>query len=327
MNKLNKYSVSLIIPVYNVDMYIQKCLESIINQINFPEYEVIIVDDGSTDKSAKICKKYSEVYDNIYYFRKENGGVSSARNFGIEKSTGTYIMFIDGDDYIKNDYISKLYDTAIKENYDLVIGNYSLLFESGKKISYRKHVKSRNYKKNIALRELLSGGNIGNNLFDKLFRTSIAKKIRFDSNIKIGEDLLYIYNYLHYCKKIFGLFNDGYYYYQREGSAMNSNFTKKQFDIISVSNIIHNDVIKNTPELSKYSEALIIHSKYKVLERIYKSNNVEIYKNTIEEYKNDLKHYSIYKALKYFSFKQFSGFLLMRFSPMLYLKICALKHI
>ena len=101
--------VSVIVPVYNVEKYLDKCLDSIVNQ-TFNNYEIIIINDGAPDNSEAIIKKYLKKYpQKIKYYKKENGGLSDARNMGILKSSGKYLMFVDSDDYIAEDMIEKLY--------------------------------------------------------------------------------------------------------------------------------------------------------------------------------------------------------------------------
>lgn len=127
---MNKNMIlSIVVPVYNVEKYLDICLENIIN--NCPEgVEIILVDDGSNDNSALICDKYGDRYENIKVKHKENGGLSSARNVGIEQSSGKYIWFIDSDDYINPDSIDIILKMAQK-NFDLIIGSYCEVFQDG----------------------------------------------------------------------------------------------------------------------------------------------------------------------------------------------------
>ena len=124
--------VSVIIPVYNVENYIEKCLESVINQ-TIDEIEIIVVNDGSTDLSKERINKYLNKYkDKIKYLEKENGGLSSARNYGMKFATGEYIAFLDGDDYIELDAYQKMYEKAKEENADMVECDF--LWEYPKKV-------------------------------------------------------------------------------------------------------------------------------------------------------------------------------------------------
>ena len=114
------YKVSVIVPIYNVEKYIKKCLNSLVNQ-TLQEIQIILVNDGSKDKSGEIAKEYAQMYKNkILYLEKENGGLSDARNYGIPYAEGEYIAFIDSDDYIDENAYEEMYDKAKKENSDYV---------------------------------------------------------------------------------------------------------------------------------------------------------------------------------------------------------------
>ena len=122
--------ISIIIPIYNVEKYLEKCLDSILNQ-TYKNLEIILIDDGSTDNSPNICNSYCEKDKRIKIIHKNNEGVSSARNKGIELSKGKYIVFIDSDDYVSNEHIEVLYDCIISNNVDLVISNLIDISEDG----------------------------------------------------------------------------------------------------------------------------------------------------------------------------------------------------
>ena len=111
--------ISVIIPVFNVEEYLNQCVESVLAQ-TYKNYEIILVDDGSVDASPKICDEYAEQYENISVFHKENGGASSARNFGLKQSKGLYLYFLDSDDYLENDALEKMITSATEHNADLV---------------------------------------------------------------------------------------------------------------------------------------------------------------------------------------------------------------
>ena len=127
---MKKEKVSVIIPIYNVEKYLEKCLNTIINQ-TYKNLEIILIDDGSTDKSSTICDEYCEKDKRIKVIHKNNEGVSSARNKGIELSKGKYIVFIDPDDYVTDEHVEVLYDCIISNNVDLVISNLIDINEDG----------------------------------------------------------------------------------------------------------------------------------------------------------------------------------------------------
>lgn len=190
--------VSIIVPVYNVESYIQKCLDSIVNQ-TYKNLEIILIDDGSTDNSGKICDEYAKLDKRIIVKHNTNKGVSHTRNYGINLSNGEYLSFIDSDDYVNLDYIENLLNPIIEEDYDLTICNLD-------------HIFTNNVKNNIVDIKLLS-----QNYYDdfyvlnilritpcnKLFKTKIISsfKIKFNENISYSEDCLFNYEYAKYVKK------------------------------------------------------------------------------------------------------------------------------
>ncbi|EHZ61025.1 glycosyl transferase 2 family protein [Streptococcus pneumoniae GA47210] len=124
--------ISIVVPVYNVEKYLKKSIESILNQ-TYQNIEILLVDDGSTDSSGKICESFSKVDPRIRVFHKENGGLSDARNFGIEQMKGQYVAFIDSDDYISKDYVWKLYSSIKNNDSEVSICSFLLVDEKGEK--------------------------------------------------------------------------------------------------------------------------------------------------------------------------------------------------
>ena len=128
----NKEVVSIVIPIYNVEAYLKQCLETIVNQ-TYPNLEIILVNDGSPDKSEEICKEFFKRDSRIRYVRQVNGGLSAARNTGIDLATGDYITFVDPDDWVTEDYVETLYTQLKKYEADVSIANYNLFNESTSK--------------------------------------------------------------------------------------------------------------------------------------------------------------------------------------------------
>ncbi len=139
-----KPKISVIIPVYNVENYLRECVDSVLNQ-TFSDYEIILVDDGSTDISGKICDKYAVKDDRVNVIHKKNGGLSNARNVGLKKAVGEYIYFLDSDDYIKTDALEKLYNTAISEKADVVFFDGDVFFTDCKPFEVMGYERGRKY--------------------------------------------------------------------------------------------------------------------------------------------------------------------------------------
>ena len=131
-SEMKQVIFSIVVPVYNVELYIEKCIKSLLSQ-DFDEYEILLINDGSTDSSLKICEKYANINEKIKLFNKENGGLSDARNYGLNEACGRYVLFIDSDDYIENNILSVLFEEICEHNCpDVILYNYYLVEETGK---------------------------------------------------------------------------------------------------------------------------------------------------------------------------------------------------
>lgn len=203
--------VSIIVPAYNAERTINRCIDSILKQ-SYSNLEIIIINDGSKDSTEEKCMKYIK-NKKIKYIRINNSGVSNARNIGIENSTGTYIMFVDSDDYIEKNMVERLYDN-INENVDLVICSKNLITVN-EKISEKIDIASFTLKKENIIQ--LYRAKILNPPYCKLYRSEIikSKSIRFDISISIGEDLLFNILYLKNITKDIKILNENLYNYEK----------------------------------------------------------------------------------------------------------------
>lgn len=203
--------VSIIVPAYNAERTINRCIDSILKQ-SYGNLEIIIINDGSKDSTEEKCMKYTK-NKKIKYIRIKNSGVSNARNIGIENSTGTYIMFVDSDDYIEKNMVERLYDN-INENVDLVICSKNLI-TINEKISEKIDIASCTLKKENIIQ--LYRAKILNPPYCKLYRSAIikSKSIRFDISISIGEDLLFNILYLKNITKDIKILNENLYNYEK----------------------------------------------------------------------------------------------------------------
>lgn len=209
--------VSVIIPVYNVEKYISKCIESVLYQ-SYENYEIILVNDGSTDKSGEICEHYTSKDSRIKVHHKMNGGVSSARNEAMKYCKGKFLTFIDSDDYIGQNFLSELIKRQQSSNADIVIGAETKVFNN--------RVESHHFPEIIIDRAGFS------DLFTKyalqkrcspwgkLLKSDIIKDngLKFNEQIHLGEDIIFILCYLYNCNKIAFISSSEYYYIQRVGS-------------------------------------------------------------------------------------------------------------
>ena len=243
--------VSIIVPAYNTEKYINKCLTSLINQ-TYKNIEIIVVNDGSTDNTKEIVENFAYSDDRIKLFNIENSGVSNARNFAIKNSTGNYIAFVDSDDYISSNYIEIMLSCALENNLDLVCCNFQKISENKTQKKYKiKKVKTKIYNKTEYLKEIFTG----NLLTFALTTSKIYKKElmnEFIGNIVHGEDILYNYYYLQKIDKAGYLNLKLYTYVTRKNSAVNSRFSKRRFKLMYKLIEIANELHQSKPELEKY---------------------------------------------------------------------------
>ena len=210
--------ISVIVPVYNSGQYLKKCLDSLVNQ-TFKDYEIIVINDGSTDISQYIIDEYEIKYPFIKAFNKENGGMSSARNLGLDKASGDYIAFVDSDDFVETFFLEKMYNKAIETNSDVVICNYFALNEE-KKNTINCHMKfSSDEKKEYLLSPPM--------VWNKLIKSNMFNYIRYKEGI-FYEDLDICVKLLSFINKVSFVDEPLYnYYLQHSGSVM----TQKTFNV------------------------------------------------------------------------------------------------
>ena len=217
--------VSVIIPVYNVENYIEKCLESVINQ-TIDDIQIIIVNDDSTDTSKEKINKYIEKYnDKITYLEKENGGLSSSRNFGIPYATGEYIAFLDSDDYIEKEAYEKMYNLAKKENSDMVQCGFIWEYPNKQIKAIVEKCENKN--------ELMEKGRV--EAWNKLIKREIIEKqnLKFPEGLRY-EDMEFFYKLIPYLNKVTYIDKDYIHYVQRNNSISNTQNleTKEIFTIL-----------------------------------------------------------------------------------------------
>lgn len=203
--------ISIIIPVFNGELYIKKCIESTLNQ-SYRNIEIIIINDGSYDKTLDIINYYAKKNKNIYVINKKNEGVSIARNEGIKKSKGDYILFLDSDDTLESNALELLLGFVLSKEVDLVIGSNNILRR--KKIIRKNVLNDKLYSKQEIIEEITIENKLLGTPWGKLFNTNIIKtnNIMFDSKLGIAEDTLFNLNYLVYTKKVYVCSNIVYNY-------------------------------------------------------------------------------------------------------------------
>ena len=219
--------VSVIVPVYNVEKYLDRCLNSLVKQ-TLKEIEIIVVNDGSPDNSQVIIDKYVKKYKNVTCYKKENGGLSDARNYGIERCNGEYIAFVDSDDYVDKDMFEKLYDKASSGNFDLVCCNFDYVDDDSNFIGDGKSLIDTDVTDDAIRKCMLD---IYPTAWNKLYKRSLFESgIRFKKGVWY-EDVEFLYRLFPYIKAIGVVEDKLYHYVQREG-AITKTFDERLYHYI-----------------------------------------------------------------------------------------------
>ena len=235
--------ISVIIPVYNTESYIGVCLESLIKQ-TYTNFEVLLIDDGSTDNSGRICQEYTESDSRFHYYRKENGGVSSARNLGIEYSRGDYLTFVDSDDWVEEDFLEVLYSALISESASVSISTYKRF--SMEDNTWYVHSFQRGYEKRVfnyleLINELIDLDSFDHSyrfVSGKLVRRDILGDIRFNTLTILGEDMEFWFKIYLISPKSVYINRDSYVYRIAEGPTRHFSLLKIRCDLQQRKNFI-----------------------------------------------------------------------------------------
>ncbi len=246
--------ISVIVPVYNVETYLEECLDSIQNQ-TYTDFEVLLVNDGSTDRSKAICERYCKENRRFHLLNQENQGLSAARNTGVAASRGEFIVFVDSDDMILANYLETLMH-YMREDVDIVesqftVSNEEFLAKSFKEPSILFEGNSQEAVK-IFPKHVLNV-----NAVTKLYRRSIVEAVPYIDGV-IFEDVYCGIGMLKYIRKIIKIDYKGYYYRQHQASIMHRTFTPKNLDIFTVSDQLI-DLYSDREELLPYIGSFLVH--------------------------------------------------------------------
>lgn len=237
MNIKGNRKISIIVPVYNVEKYIEKCITSVLSQ-TYIDWELLLINDGSIDMSGKICNIWSERDNRIKVIHQNNAGAATARNRGIEHATGKYIMFIDGDDYIESQMLENLYKKIVEDDSDCCICGYVGINEDGI-IKYKNNVEHSLCFSGIEALRCRYLDNLGYvnivNPWGKLYKRHVWSELRFTDGIYYEDLDVMPFLYVK-CNKVSIVSYTGYYYLQREGSASHGTGTdeKRYTDSLSI---------------------------------------------------------------------------------------------
>ena len=269
--------VSIIVPIYNIEKYLIRCIESILAQ-TYKNIEIILVDDQSIDKSTEICDSYAKLDNRIKVIHKLNGGVADARNVGITTATGKYLVFIDGDDYVNKDMVEKLYNAVEVNDADIAICNYEYVNENGEIISSINRKVFENNLNEILIDEVIYWKNYNDYdkiyyvvLWNKIYKREVFGDLKFPKG-KIHEDEAILHRLLNRCEKIVCLNEKMYNYVQRHGSIMNRKMSIKSLSYIET--IINRINYLCKKEINNYNGAIFTTGVIRLLD--YRNDNIAI---------------------------------------------------
>ena len=317
--------ISVIVPVYNVEAYLERCVESILQQ-TYAHFELILINDGSTDSSGQICDQLASQYENIKVYHIENAGVSNARNMGIQLATGSWVTFIDSDDFVTQDYLATLVSAVEGLNVGFVIAPLHHI-KNGIVTDIPSHSgKTELWSTEETMKELLMTTRTSFFPVAKLFKRDLLADEKFNTNYHLAEDALFLTELLlkTRCSSVF-IDKPVYYYDHREGSATTS-VNQHVFDTIEVYKQIIAQVSQVFPNLKYELKNRECWSYITVYDKIIFTSREEYQKEKAELRTWIVQHRrEIWKDAYFTTFRKVA-ILSLVISPWLYKKIVGLKN-
>ena len=268
----SEYKISVIVPVYNAEKYLDSCIQSVLKQ-TYPNWELILIDDGSKDESGAIADRYKQTENRIQVVHQQNAGVSAARNQGLDMATGDYIVFLDADDELTTDCLNKLLKNAVENHADIVAGKCSsdrnLTNPSGEITVWRGEE---------ALKNALMDNPFTYSACAKLFHRECIGNTRFVPEIKINEDSYFIFQLLTKKTTFVGIEDEIYVYKENPDSASRAVFSDKFFDILRVADLKFKKIQEDFPDLIKLAYNMQLKAKMNLLKLLALRTNTEYYK-------------------------------------------------
>lgn len=287
MKEKDNILVSVIIPVYNVENFLERCLISVENQV-FDNYEVLLIDDGSTDNSKEICERFVKKDSRMKYFHKHNGGLSDARNYGLRYARGRYVVFIDSDDYLEASFLSTLYDGVTRNNAEVSVCSFYLNDEDGNELL---NISLNDNDSIITGRELLrrtmeyDDGYSYVVVWNKMYKRELFKDLKFKYGQLYEDEWISHHLYLE-IKKVYLVDTPLYHYVQRKKSIMNSDL---DFNKINTQREYQLDRIRLYKDRDEHLYQLAsINYKNWIVDIIYRNKNL-LTKNYIKKLQSDFR--------------------------------------
>lgn len=283
--------ISVIIPVYNVEKYLERCIESVLTQ-SYKNLEIILVDDGSTDASGNMCDKYAENDKRIRVIHKENGGLSSARNAALDIMTGKYVTFVDSDDFVTEYYVENLYFGIKKTNADMSMSGFVNWYENDdipkSEQAAEKNIETLTFTqcaKKVLYQDFLE-------VFApaKLYTSEIFANLRYPMG-RLYEDVPITWNSIKKCKTFAVVNKSDYIYLQRESGIQRMKFSERKFDLIKHWNDVYVEIKSDYPQLEKAIEcryfSAIMNLLFQIPANEYEDSQVELW-NMIKKFRKSV---------------------------------------
>lgn len=274
--------ISVILPIYNIENFMDRCMESVLSQ-TYKNLEIIMVDDGATDSCPQMCDEYARKDSRIVVYHKQNGGLSDARNYGIERAKGEYITCIDPDDCVDKDYVEYLYNTLIKYKAKMSICQHRVQFDSGK-VDEHGAEGDEKLETTKCLERLLYHDVIDTSAWAKLYHKSLFKEVRYPKG-KLFEDIATTYLLMLQCEYIAVGYLSKYTYFVRSNSIVTSAFKPAKLDMIEMTDNMADYVDNHCPQLKEatlrrrgYARLSTLNQMAKVKEPQYIKKRKEIVK-------------------------------------------------
>ena len=267
---MNEEKISIIVPVYNVEAYLEKCVESILKQ-TYTNLEILLVNDGSTDKSGELCDKLALRDHRIRVIHKENGGLSDARNRGIDEASSNLIGFIDSDDYIDEDMYETLYRQMLASKADLsMCGHYDVYHQIPEK--QVAEIKTWELMPEEAIKMVMEAKILSVTAVNKLYKKALFEQLRFRIG-KIAEDAFIMVDLIHQCSKVVATNEKKYYYVHRENSITTQKFSLKFLNVIEAYEQNAKIISENYPDLYDVAIMRLNWAYFYVLDRLLVDND------------------------------------------------------
>lgn len=324
MLKINP-KLSIIIPVYNCESHLNRCIKSILGQ-TFSDFEIILVNDGSTDGSGKFCDHFTQTDTRIKVIHKANGGPGSARNAGLEIACGEFVGFVDSDDFVDPEMFQIMFEKAVEHDADIVQCGFEYTSTESVVVSTSKYSNQTIIGSVNCVEAYSHQRDINNFIHCKIFRKTIIDNIRFP-DLYISEDAVFILQACSKCKKLIILEETFYKYVQRTESLTRSGINTKSFETIRAGKMMFYLVNEKFPDLSSYWARYIVLYCVKLFSR--SASHPELNQQRKELLIDFKRYYPILKnspAMKNISKKSRIGLQLFYFFPNIYATLYASSH-